>query len=152
MLTPEHPDRPADRKPGESHPAWPASDAATEPIPRVTNEGAGRHGAPGPEAERSQRRLRMGVPVTTATTAPPGTPSFRLRRSGLETVRDIVWIAVGVLLIAMIVATMVLFGQYANAVRSAVNGPAVPEPAATLPCTNPTHDEYGSFCPETPGG
>lgn len=71
----------------------------------------------------------------------------RLRRSVLETVRDVVAIVRDVVIIALVVAALTAGVSAVQKLRD-----AYPSEPGLLPCATPTHDQYGTFCPTTPGG
>jgi hypothetical protein len=71
----------------------------------------------------------------------------RVRRSVLEMVRDVVAIVRDVVIIALVVAALTAGVSAVQRLRD-----AYPSDPGLLPCATPTHDQYGTFCPTTPGG
>lgn len=76
------------------------------------------------------------------------------RRDVLSTVALVVGLLRDVVLIALVVGLMVVGGRIASAVGDAADtdpAPGVTVPAGQVPCDDPATDEWGTFCPGTPG-
>jgi hypothetical protein len=137
-------------------PRMPAPDVGGDPYrwdrpipqgpPVMPGAGRGRHGG------STGEQHRVDIEGRPYTVVPIGEPTpVRVKRSWLEILHDVVWTIVGLLIIALVVSFLMLGAKALRGVGS-VSGDGAPDATITVPCTEPTHDDYGTYCADTPGG
>lgn len=132
-----------------------AADERDAPVRRYAPE-------PGPEAEAPYPTydppMVSGQAVSGSPTWTVGGPGLMVQLQATESritkVARVVGIIRDVLFILLVVGFLILGGRLVAGLQGGVDPRPVAPPTvpAPLPCDDPIEDEFGTYCPITPGG